>query len=151
MVVLSAVTKAQSHGPLKGYAIVRADTIHGDIEMNFDIGSVMVHQDSINRMFMSEITQVIIFAQEKEVYIPVQQDEHTVFSKVLVSGEKQLLEIANEFYGQQEEELIKLEDIKSLFEFFDKKSVKKYVFVRNIQIEEKEGLMDVFNYFNSHL
>jgi len=39
-------------------------------------------------------------------------------------------------------------DEKVLYNIFGKKAVKEYVFIRNISIDNREGLMDLFGHFN---
>ena len=82
--------------------------------------------------------------------MPVEQEGKSVFYQVLVQGKQLLLEHNDSFYTFIEEELIEIQAEKDLYALFGKKEVKNYVFVRNIILSDAHGMMDVFNYFNSH-
>lgn len=139
---------AQAGDPADGYAIVRSDTIYGKIKINFDTGSIMIQQDSVNRMFLSGIELVRINNEDRETYLPISSENRTVFYKVLVHGETPLLQAREIFFTHVNGEVTPITEEKDLYNFFDKRAVKDYIFIRNIQISEENGMKDVFSYFN---
>lgn len=77
--LFSTLTDAQAGDPEEGYAIVRSDTIYGKIVINFDSGSILVRQDSVNRMFLTDIEQVTLLNDERETFVPVENGDKSVF------------------------------------------------------------------------
>jgi len=149
-VLFSGIIDAQASDPYDGFAVVRSDTIYGKLKINFDAGSILVKQDSINRMFLSGIELITLLNEDRETYIPIDQEGKSVFFQVLVQGDQLLLEYEDSFYTFVEGELLEILEEKDLYDLFGKKEVKNYIFVRNIILSDTRGMMDVFNYFNSN-
>lgn len=147
---LILIVETKANDPQLGYAIVRKDTVYGKIKINFDSGSIVVKQDSVNRMFFNDINLVRIFNETRETYIPFAHREKTVFYSVLVLGTKPLLMHENVFFTKVDDELVALEDVTDLYSLFGKKNVKEYVFIRALDVESKTGLIDLFAYFNEY-
>ena len=133
----------------EGYAIIRSDTIYGQIKIHFETGSITIKQDSINRMYLSGIERVILFNKQRETFIFYQIDQRSTFLKVLVDGSYPLLELSSEHYTLIQNQLIRLENEKSLFKLFGKKETKDYLFLRNISLDN-DGMIDVFRHFNKY-
>jgi len=136
-----------ANGQDSGFAIVNKDTIYGDVKINFDSGSVIVKQDSINRMFVSGIESVTFLTKSRETYYPFQIDSKIRFFKALVTGKKPLIERDGVAYCVFDGSLTVIEE-RTLFQIFGKKKVKEYVFIRNITITDREDLIDLFRHFN---
>ncbi|MEQ8628503.1 hypothetical protein [Ekhidna sp.] len=150
LVLTSGLLDAQANDPEDGYAIVRSDTIYGKVKINFDSGSILIQQDSINRMFLSDIEQVTLLNKQRETFIPIYEEGNTTFYKVLVAGDYPLLEAGELHFTLVEGNVIQISEDKDLYDIFGKRDVKDYLFLRNIQIADKSGLVDVFRYFNKH-
>lgn len=149
---VSGITDAQASDPIEGYAIVRSDTIYGKIQINFDAGSIVIQQDSVNRMYLSGITQVTLINKTRETFIPFSTDDNTTFYKILVDGEYPLLEDGELFFtlADEKNEIIQISEEGDLYDFFGKKHVKEYIFMRNINLSDRTGIVDVFNYFSKN-
>ena len=130
-----------------GYAVIQQDTIFGIIKINFNAGSVIIKQDSLNRMFLSGIECITLLNERRDTYYAYQMDARTTFFKALVYGKNPLIELDNSLYCVIDG-VPTLIDEKGLFSIFGKRKVKEYVFVRNISLQEREGLIDLFSYFN---
>ncbi|WP_424960962.1 hypothetical protein [Ekhidna sp.] len=150
LILTSGLLDAQAHDPEDGYAIVRSDTIYGKVKINFDSGSILIQQDSINRMFLSDIEQVTLLNESRETFIPIYEEGNTTFYKVLVPGDHPLLEAGELHFTLVEGNVLEIRDDKDLYDIFGKRDVKDYLFLRNIQIADKNGIVDVFQYFNKH-
>ena len=148
VIIISGISEAQAKDPQDGYAIVRSDTIFGKVEINFDRGSVMIYQDSVNRFFTSNIELVTLLTEDREVFLPISDEKHTTFYRLLVHGKNPLLELNGSLHSIYDHEVVPLVDEKTIYELFGKKRVKEYVFVRNLDIATRAGLLDVFRYFN---
>ena len=149
LILLSRLSDAQANDPEEGYAVIRSDTIYGQIKINFDAGTITVKQDSINRMFLSDIKLITLLNNERETYLPMIENEKTSFYRLLVKGEYPLLKSSDEaFYTSIEDHIIAIEEEKDLYDLFGKKEVKNYIFIRNIDLTNEIGLQDVFRNFN---
>ena len=148
--MISGIIDAQANNPEEGYAIIRSDTIRGMVKINFEAGSILIQQDTINRMFLSDIEQVTLLNDKRETFIPVYTDEHTTFYKVLVKGDHPLLEAGEMLFTTFEGNIIQINEERDLYDLFGKRDIKDYIFLRNIQLTEINGMIDVFRYFNKH-
>ncbi len=133
-----------------GYAIVKADTVYGEIEINFSTGTVFVRQDTINLMFLTGVQQVTILNEHRETFVPYQKNEKTTFYKLLVNGEHPLLEGAETFYSIVDQNLVVVQEPEDLYDLFGKKNIKDYIFIRNVDVSARNELMDLFDYFNKN-
>lgn len=150
LILLSAITDAQAHDAENGYAIVQSDTIYGKIQINFEAGSILVKQDSINRMYLLNIQQVTLLNDQRDTYIPVYNEDRTTFYKILVQGDYPLLGTDDAYFTLVEGNAYQILEERDLYDVFGKRDVKDYIFLRNIQLEEERGIVDVFRYFNKH-
>jgi len=148
LVLFSGLSEAQAGDPDDGYAIVRGDTIFGKIQINFEEGSILIKQDSVNRVFLTDIQQITLWNEKRETYIPIKEDNKTIFYKVLVQGDFPLLQAGELLFTLKEGSVIEIRSEKDLYGLFGKRDVKDYVFLRNIQLAEVGGMVDVFRYFN---
>ncbi|WP_462249781.1 hypothetical protein [Ekhidna sp.] len=135
-------------GDPDGYVIVKSDTIYGRIKVNFETGTITVKQDSINRMFLTDIHRIILNNKERETYILVTLNDRKTFYKILVDGKYPLATSEGVYFALVNKIPFTINSEKDLYEFFGKRDVKEYIFLRAINITEQEGLMDVFQYFN---
>ena len=139
----TTTAKAQNDG----YAVIKSDTIYGEIRINFDGGSLIVKQDSVNRMFFRDIEVVTILNESRDTYYTFVIDGKNTFYKAVIPGEHPLIEKDGALLCVFEDYPTVIEE-KTLYSIFGKKEVKDYVFVRNISIEDREGLLDLFGHFN---
>ena len=150
LILISGLLDAQAKDPEEGYAIIRSDTIYGMVKINFDSGSILIQQDSINRMFLSDIQQVTLLNEDRETFIPIYKEGSNSFYKLLVQGEHPLLESGDLFFTMNKGNVIQVMDEKDLYDLFGRRDVKDYIFLRNIQVSKESGMVDVFRYFNKH-
>ncbi|WP_420578401.1 hypothetical protein [Ekhidna sp.] len=150
LILISGLLDAQAKDPEDGYVIIRSDTIYGKVKINFDSGSILVQQDSLNRMFLNDIQQITLLNENRETFIPIYEEHHTTFYKVLVSGDHPLLEEDESFFTMIEGNVIQVKGDKDLYDVFGKRDVKDYVFLRNIDLSDVRGMIDVFRYFNRY-
>ncbi len=152
IIIVLITTFSQSHqtysGDPEGYVIVKSDTIYGRIKVNFDNGTITVKQDSINRMFLTDIHRIIINNKERDMYTPVTLNGKNTFYKVLVDGKYPLATSEGVYFVLANSIPFSIRSEKDLYDFFGKREVKEYIFLRAIDIKEQDGLMDVFQYFN---
>ncbi len=150
VIVLFSASKLKANDPGDGYAVVKTDTIYGKIKINFDAGSVIVKQDGVNRMFLSDIESVTMLNESRDTYYTYSIDGKTKFYKALVVGSKPLIEDEGVLYCVLDDYPTVIEE-KTLQSLFGKKELKEYVFVRNLSLNNEEDLVDIFRYFNSYL
>lgn len=150
LILISGLLDAQAKDPEDGYVIIRSDTIYGKVKINFDSGSILVQQDSLNRMFLNDIQQVTLLNENRETFIPIYKEDHTTFYRVLVPGDRPLLEAGELFFTMIEDNVIQVKEDKDLYDVFGKRGVKDYIFLRNIRLSETNGMIDIFRYFNRH-
>lgn len=134
-----------------GYVVVKNDTIYGEIKINFEGGSIIVKQDSINRMFLSDVESVTILNETRDTYLTFMLEGKINFFQVLVRGSHPLLEHEDELYLVLDKSPKRINDEKVVLDLFGKKEVKDYSFVRNISTTERAGLIDIFRYFNNYI
>ena len=147
----TASLQLQASDPHEGYAIVRSDTVFGKIQINFDAGSITVRQDSINRMFVSGVERIILLNKQRDTYLSHDGESKSMFLKILVDGSVPLLEFETRLYTLTNGQLIRIEDEKNLYDIFGKRDVKDFVFLRNIAVDERQGIKEVFEYFNTYI
>lgn len=133
-----------------GYAIVQNDTIYGKIQINFDTGSVVVKQDSVNRMFITNIQSITLQNDSRDTYYVFDINHKNEFFKLIVDGDQPLLKKEDAYFTLKAGLPIALIEEKLLYQLFGKKQVKEYAFIRNLTISEKAGLIDLFKYFNEY-
>ncbi|NQZ78756.1 MAG: hypothetical protein HRT61_21970, partial [Ekhidna sp.] len=137
--LLSGLLEAQANDPADGYAIVRSDTIFGKVSIDFDHGSVMIYQDGVNRHFAADVELVTLLNDRREVFLPILEQGKTTFYRMLVNGERPLLELNGQLFSTLNDKTLPITDEKSVFQLFDKKKVKNYVFVRNLNLVDREA------------
>lgn len=150
LTLISGLLDAHAKDPEDGYVIIRSDTIYGKVKINFDSGTILVQQDSLNRLFLNDIQQVTLLNENRETFIPIYKEHHTTFYKVLVSGDHPLLEEGESFFTMIAGNVIQVKRDKDLYDIFGKRDVKDYIFLRNIRLTETNGMIDVFRYFNRY-
>ncbi|WP_425391550.1 hypothetical protein [Ekhidna sp.] len=150
LILISGLLDAQANDPEEGYVIIRSDTIYGMVKINFESGTILIQQDSINRMFLSDIEKVTLLNEHRDTYIPIYKEGNTTFYKVLISGDHPLLEAGELFFTMIKGDFIRVSEEKDLYDIFGKRDVKDYIFLRNIQLSQSGGMIDVFRYFNKH-
>ncbi len=101
-------------------------------------------------MFLNDIQQITLLNENRETFIPIYEEHHTTFYKVLVSGDHPLLEEDESFFTMIEGNVIQVKGDKDLYDVFGKRDVKDYVFLRNIDLSDVRGMIDVFRYFNRY-
>ncbi len=133
-----------------GYAIVKADTIYGIIDMNFDSGAITIKQDSINRMYLDGIERITLLNEQRDTYLPVSLENRNTFFKVLVDGKYPLITSAELNFALIDSKPIIIKSEKDIYQLFGKREVREYIFLRALDIKEKQDLIDVFQYFNEN-
>lgn len=133
----------------EGFAVVKKDTIYGIVKINFEAGSIIIKQDSINRMFINGVESVTFFNENRDTYYTYSIDSKIKFYKAIVTGKNPLIEQGGVLYCVVDNYPTVIEQ-KNLYLLFGKKKVKEYAFVRNLSLDEKEGLIDLFSYFNDN-
>lgn len=151
LILISFICIANDPLYTKGYAIIKGEKIFGQIHINAEGGSITVKQDGINRMYLVGIEKVVLLNATKDEYIVKEEEGKLTFFKLLVDGSVQLLEKNSELVAAKGEEMIILDDEKSLYQALkeEKKDIKDYVFVRNISTEERSGMVEIFQYYNN--
>lgn len=139
-------TKASSQN--EGFAVIKNDTIYGKIRINFTGGSVIIKQDSINRMFIQDIKVVTLLNETRDTYYTYVVDGKSSFYKAVILGENLLIEKDKTLYCVYEGSPTAIEE-KILYNLFGKKAVKEYAFIRNISLSDREGQIDLFSHFNN--
>lgn len=139
-----------AHEPEDGYAIVENDTIYGKygkVKINFDSGSVIVKQDTINRMFLHGIKSITIDNRSRDTYLVSEVNNKNQFYKIVVEGSSPLMEKDGVLYCLMDGIPTEVHD-KNLYSLFGKKSVKTISFLRNISLQKEDDIIDLFNYYN---
>ena len=153
LIVIFNFTSYSQISDIDGYAIVNSDTIYGKVDINFNSGYIMVKQDSINRIFVSDVQKVVLLNNARDKYVTWEKDGKINFFKLLVDGKVPLLENEDNLCIVKDNKVVRIENEKDIYDILkeDKKELKNYVFVRNISIEEKQGVIEVFRYYNKSI
>lgn len=142
--------QTQSGDLNSGYAIIKSDTIYGQIELNFDSGYITVKQDSVNRMFIDGIDRVTLLNDPRETYVPVSLGNGKTFYKLLFEGKYPLVTSAGIYFTIMDNKLHRITLEKDLYDLFGKRAVREYIFLRALDIQNQQDLVDVFQYFNEN-
>ena len=138
----------------KGYAVIRGEKVEGNIKINVEGGSISIKQEGINKVYLLDIDRVVIQTEGGELhYVTKEVEGKSAFYKLLVDGNIQLLEKNSELVASRDQDVIILDSEKIIMDVLkeEKKEIKDYIFVRNVSIAEKEGIVEVFEYYNTTL
>lgn len=133
-----------------GYAVVHSDTLFGDISVNFKAGHITVSQDSIRRMFAYGIQQVTLLDGKRMTFIARVIDGKNRFFQLLVDGNYQLLKAENQYFATIKGQLLPINEEADLYAVFRRRTVKNYLYIRDLDLNKEPDIIDVFSYFNTN-
>ena len=156
LILTSSLSIALSQNTLygKGFAVIRGEKVEGNISINVEGGSISIKQEGVNKVYLLDIEHVVINGEADELhYVAKEVDGKSTFYRLLVDGDIQLLEKNRELMASKNQDVILLESEKVILDVLkkDKKEIKDYIFVRNVSIREKQGIVEVFQYYNTKL
>lgn len=131
----------------KGNILVRGQFTSGYLKVNFTNNTVVVDLGSHNKMFHQDI-ELIEFDESQEKIV-VNDDK---FYLLVTDGSRPLLERENQFYSFHKEKLVPITtNNKEVYALFgkEKKTIRNYAFARDLNFDEPEDILAIFEYYNS--